>query len=62
MEADAITRWDKAIDASTAPDCCKSQLGEPLEQGNIAVRICKMCKRKHRYMLADISKLVQTNT
>lgn len=58
MDADALARWDIVIDGSKARDCCKSHLGPPIEEGNMAVRICTECGRKHRYMLADISELL----
>ena len=59
MDADAKQRWDDAISKSEAPDCCKLNLGEVEENGNVAVRICQVCGRKHRYMLADVSELLK---
>ena len=60
MDADTKQRWDNAISKSEAPDCCKLNLGEAEESGKNAVRICQVCGRKHRYMLADISGLIKT--
>ena len=59
MDADAQQRWDDAISKSEAPDCCKLNLGEVEENGKTTVRICLVCGRKHRYMLADVSELLK---